>query len=152
MLQQGTTSMALYTITLGSSLVQYLTVSSVKRKTALESGWPQHPPPPPACPRPAGSPSLGWLLSPRARLHPHLEGGADPRAPGPRPASSSFAQRRLQAFLPTVRQEPRPPPTKRPRISRNQSITTRFQFNPAGNLLHLQGLRPYSAEIMQRRA
>lgn len=121
--------------------------------------WKPAGPRPPRRPRSAGGPSPGGRLSPRTRLHPHLEGGEDPHAPGPPPASSSFAQRRLQAFIPTVREEPKPPPTERPEKTRKDRIfpetkasQTRFQFNPAGNLLHLHGLRFPSAEITQRRA
>lgn len=88
--------------------------------------------PRPGSPRSAGGPRRGGRLSPGARLHPHLEGGADPRAPGPPPAGSSLAQRRLQAFIPTVREEPKPPPTKRPHISRNQSITNTIPIQSSG--------------------
>lgn len=54
-------------------------------------------------PQSAGGRGRGGRLTPRARLHPHLSGGADQRAPGPPRASSSLEQRRLQAFIPTVR-------------------------------------------------
>lgn len=96
---------------------------------------PAGPSPRPGSPRSAGGPRRGGRLSPGAGLHPHLERGADPRAPDPPPASSSFAQRRLQAFILTVREEPKPPPTKRPErphISRNQSITNTIPIQSSG--------------------
>lgn len=87
--------MALYTITLGSSLVQYLTVSSVKRKTALETGWPQPPTPPVAHDPPAARVWAGG--SPRAPGSTHTSRGARTRAlrarGRPAPRSHSVAYR-----------------------------------------------------------
>lgn len=106
---------------------------------------------------------MSEIGGPQARSPPALPARSAPptprmgRAPGPPQAGSSLEQRRLQAFIPTARQEPKPPPTKsEPRkdhiFPEINALQTRFQFNPAENLRLRQGLRPYSAEIMQRRA
>lgn len=103
-----------------------------------EIGWPQaHP-----WPAVAGGRGRGGRL-PRAPGSTHTRGGRGPARSGPPRASRSLQQRRLQVFIPTVREEPKPPPTKRrfrkdrifPEINASQ---TRFQFDPAGNLLHLR--------------
>lgn len=72
------------------------------------------------CPGPAGR-------SPRAGLHPHLERGADPSAPGPpRPAplSNSVAYRPLSRQLgKNQNHRQQKADQKRPHISRNKCIT-----------------------------
>lgn len=128
-------------------------VSNVKRKAMFDNDWPQaHP-----SPRVLRWPGSGRVALPARSAPPTPIGGRRPARSGPAAGQLPLQQRRLQVFIPTVREEPKSPPTKSkirkdqifPEINASQK---RFQFNPAENLLHLRGLRSYSAEKMQRRA
>lgn len=102
-----------------------------------EIGWPQ------AHPRPALAGGRG-RGSPARSAPPTREGGADQRAagrPGPATRSNSVAYRSLSRQLgknQNHRQQKRRFRKDRifPEINASQ---TRFQFHPAGNLLHLRG-------------
>lgn len=83
-------------------------VSNAKRKAMCDVGWPQaHPSP--AVRRWPGS-ARGAL--PHAPLHTHLLGGHGAARAGPAAGQLPLQQRRLQVFIPTLREEPKPPPTK----------------------------------------
>lgn len=126
-----------------------------KGKEESDVGYGLAPGPPVA----RGPPAVGVRAggSPARSAPPTPIGGRGAARAGPAAGRLPLQQRRLQVFIPTVREEPTPPPTKSktrkeqivPAINASQK---RFQFNPAENRLHLQGLRSYSTEITQTRA